>query len=234
MHDSNGTKCTNIHADTHCVISRCGYESQGQLQVQQNTARKSTLRTRANLISICHQTCADDGTVLSDLCLKFIFPFLLCVFIQRKRELVQQKLSKGLNYSDQLLLLCVFLVGVSIYVQIERRSQNCEFGATKSVRTQWLPGSHREHHLHLGLACIARCRIWAFVVHRHFSFGSTGPLSIINHMATQIKLKCLLCTLHLFISSCVQHFERLKHEDHFPYLHIGSGAYEAPAPYPVL
>ena len=108
-----------------------------------------------------------------------------------------------------------------------------EFGATKSVRIQWLPGSHREYHLHLGLACIARC-IWAFVVHRHYSFGSTGPLSIINHMATQIKQKYLLCTLHLFISSCVQHFERSKHEDHFPYLHIGCGAYEAPAPYPVL
>ena len=51
MHDSNGTKCTNIHTDTHRVISRCGYESQGQLQVQQNTARTSTLRTRANLPS---------------------------------------------------------------------------------------------------------------------------------------------------------------------------------------
>ena len=77
----------------------------------------------------------------------------------------------------------------------------------------------------------------------HLGFcGASAPFHSApqNPWALQItwprrkNLQCLLCTLHLSISNCIQHFERLKHEDHFPYLHIGCGAYKPPAPYPVL
>jgi len=97
-----------------------------------------------------------------------------------------------------------------------------------------IAGNHPEQHLHLGLACIAR-RIWAFVVHQHLSIPVHRALERYkSHGNAEKTLQCLLCTLHLSISNCIQHFERLKHEDHFPYLHIGCGAYKPPAPYPVL